>query len=137
MEDPLKPYLFGLEGVGSMYQNAIQSLFVNHVERNHITDIYMINLTDSDQPTPIVNMVVVHQPSDDLSLPTKSLHNILNESRNDYSEGSTKTISSCPTFPLGFGGMIFHVSHDSVTKDGETAKEREARLAKNTDRQRR
>ena len=33
--------------------------------------------------------------------------------------------------------MIFHVSHDSVTKDGETAKEREAHLAKNTDRQRR
>ena len=32
--------------------------------------------------------------------------------------------------------MIFHVSHDSVTKDGETAEEREARLAKNADRQR-
>ena len=33
--------------------------------------------------------------------------------------------------------MIFHVSHDNVTKDGETAEEREARLAKNADRQRR
>ena len=32
--------------------------------------------------------------------------------------------------------MIFHVSHDSITKDGKTAEEREARLAKNTDRQR-
>ena len=31
--------------------------------------------------------------------------------------------------------MIFHVSHDSVTKDGETAEEREARLAKDTDSQ--
>ena len=41
---------------------------------------------------------------------------------------------SCPTFPLGFGGMIFHVSHDNVTKDGETAEEREGRLAKNADR---
>ena len=33
--------------------------------------------------------------------------------------------------------MIFHVSHDSVTKDGESTEEREARLAKNADRQRR
>ena len=33
--------------------------------------------------------------------------------------------------------MIFHVSHDSVTKDSETAEEREARLANNADRQRR
>ena len=32
--------------------------------------------------------------------------------------------------------MIFHISHDNVTKDGETVEEREARLAKNTDRQR-
>ena len=33
--------------------------------------------------------------------------------------------------------MIFHVSHDSATKDGETVDERNARLAKNADRQRR
>ena len=33
--------------------------------------------------------------------------------------------------------MIFHVSHDSITKDGKTAEEREARLAKNVDRQHR
>jgi hypothetical protein len=31
--------------------------------------------------------------------------------------------------------MIFHVSMDSGTKDGETPEEREARLAKNADRQ--
>jgi hypothetical protein len=50
-----------------------------------------------------------------------------------YSEGSTKTASSCPTFPSGFGGMIFHVSHDSVTRDDETIDERNACLAKNAD----
>ena len=33
--------------------------------------------------------------------------------------------------------MIFQVSNDSVTKDGETAEEHEARLAKIADRQRR
>jgi hypothetical protein len=82
----------------------------------------------------MVNIVAIHELSDDSPLLTESLHNILNESPNDYSESSTKTVSSCPTFPLEFGGMIFHVSHDSITKDGENAKEHEARLAKNADR---
>jgi len=46
-EDPLKPYPFGLEGSGSVYQNAIHHLFVDHVEHDHVTDLYMIDLTDS------------------------------------------------------------------------------------------
>ena len=95
----------------------------------------MIDPTDSGQPAPMINMVAIRRLSDDPSLPTESLHNVLNESPDDYSEGSTKTLSSCPTFPLGFGDMIFHVSHDSVTKDGKPAEDREARLAKNADRQ--
>ena len=74
-------------------------------------------------------MVAIHQLTDD------SLHDVLEDSPDDYSEGSTKTASSCPTFPLGFGGMIFHVSHGSATRDGETSYERNALLAKNTDRQ--
>ena len=82
-------------------------------------------------------MVAICKLLDDPSLPTKCLHNVLNESPNDYSKGSTKTASSYPTFPPRFGGMIFHVSHDRVTKDSETAEEREARLAKNGNRQRR
>ena len=36
---------------------------------------------------------------------------------------------------MGFEGMIFHVSHDSVTKVDETAVERDAHLAKNAHRQ--
>jgi hypothetical protein len=97
----------------------------------------MIDPTDSGLPVPMVNMVAVRQLSDDSPLSTKSLHNVMNESPNDSSEGSTKTVSSCPTFPPGVGGMIFHVSHDNVTKDGETVEEREARLAKNVNRQHR
>ena len=91
----------------------------------------MIDPTDSGQPTPVVNMVAIRQLSGDSDLPTESLHNILDETPDDYSEGSTQTVPSCPAFPPRFGGMIFHVSHDSVTKYGETTKEREARLAKN------
>ena len=59
MEDPLKPYLFGVEGAGPAYQNAIHHLFVDHIKRDHVTDLYMINLTDSGQPVPVVNMVAV------------------------------------------------------------------------------
>ena len=103
MEDPPKPYLFGLEGAGPAYQNTIHHLFVDHVERDHITDLYMIDPTDSGQPTPMVNMVAIRQLSDDSPLLAESLHNILNKSPNDYSEGSIKTVSSCPTFSLGFG----------------------------------
>ena len=95
----------------------------------------MIDPTNSYQPTPMINMVATRQLLDDPSLLTKSLHNVLIESPDDYSKGSTKTVSSYPTFPPGFGGMIFHVSHDSVTKDGETAEEREAHLAKKASRQ--
>ena len=136
-EDPPKPYHFGQEGAGSAYQNAVHNLFVDHVERDHITELYMIDPTDSGQPTPVVNMVAIRQLSDDPSLPTESLHNVLNESPDDYFDGSTKAVSSCPTFPLGFGGMIFHISHGSITKDGETAEEHKAHLAKNADHQRR
>ena len=135
-EDPPKPYHFGQEGAGSAYQNAVHNLFVDHVERDHVTDLYIINPTNSGQPAPMVNMVAVRQLSDDPSLPTESLHNVLNKSPDDYSEGSTQTVPSCPAFPPRFGGVIFHVSHDSVTKDAETAEEHEACLAKNADRQR-
>ena len=137
MEHPPKPYPFGLEGAGFAYQIAAHHLFIDHVEHDHVTDLYMIDPTNSCQPTPVINMVAIRQLLDDPSLLTESLHNIMIESPDDYSEGSTKTVSSYPTFPLGFGGMIFHVSHDSVTKDGETTEEREAHLAKNADRQRR
>ena len=135
MENPPRPYPFRLEGAGSAYQNAVHHLFAHHVERNHITDLYVIDPTDPGQPTPVVNMVAICQLSEDSPLLTKSLHHVLDNSPDDSSEGSTKTLSSCPTFPSGFEGMIFHVNHDSVTKDGETVEERKARLAKNANRQ--
>ena len=65
MEDPPKPYLFGLEGAGPAYQNTIHHLFANHVKRNHVTHLYMIDPTDSGQPMPVVNMVAIPQLSED------------------------------------------------------------------------
>ena len=95
MENLPKSYPFGLKGVGSAYQNAIL-----HLLRDCITGLYMIDPTKFDQPAPVVNMVAIRQLMDD------SLHDVLEESPDDYFEGSTKTTSTCPTFPLGFGGMI-------------------------------
>ena len=113
-----------------MYQNTIHYLFTDHIKRNHVTDLYVIDPTDSGQSVPMVNMVAIRQLSEDSPLSTESLHDVLDEIPDDSSEGSTRTLSSYPTFPLGFGGMIFHVSHDSVTKEGEIAEERDACLAK-------
>ena len=89
MENPPKPYPFGLEGAGSAYQNAIHHLFVDHIERDHVTNLYMIDPTDFGQPAPVVNMVAIHQLLDDSPLLIESLHNILNESPDNYSKGST------------------------------------------------
>ena len=86
-----------------MYQNTIHHLFANHVERNRVIDLYVIDPTDFGQPTPVVNMVAIHQLSEDSPLSIESLHHILDESPDDSSEGSTRTLSSCPTFPSVFG----------------------------------
>ena len=83
----------------------------------------------------MVNVASIHQLLEDSFLSTESLHHILDKSPDDSFEGSTRTLSNNPTFPQGFGGMIFHVSHDSVTKEGETIEERDAHLAKNADHQ--
>jgi hypothetical protein len=99
-----KPHPFGLESVGSAYQNAIHHLFIDHVERSHVSDLYAIDPANPDQPAPMINMVAIRQLTDDTSDPTESLHNILNESPDESSEVghefSTHTVlslSSCPT----------------------------------------
>jgi hypothetical protein len=48
MENMLRPYTFGLEGVGSAYQNAVHHLFIDHVERDHVNDLYMTDLPEAD-----------------------------------------------------------------------------------------
>ena len=58
-ENPPKPYPFGLEDAGSVYQHAVHQIFIDHVERDHATDLYMIDPIDSGQPAPVVNMVAI------------------------------------------------------------------------------
>jgi hypothetical protein len=69
MENLPKPYPFGLESTGSTYHDAVHYLFA----------LYVIDPADSDQPAPMVNMVAIHQLTDDSPDLTESLHNILNE----------------------------------------------------------
>jgi hypothetical protein len=38
MENLPKPYPFGLENAGSAYQDTVHHLFIDHTERNHISD---------------------------------------------------------------------------------------------------
>ena len=59
MEDMPKPYPFGLVGMGSVYQDAVHHLFIDHVECDHIDDLYMIDLPEAGQPAPVVNMVSI------------------------------------------------------------------------------
>ena len=58
-ENPSRPYPFGLEGVGSGYQHVIHQIFINHIECDHATVLYMIDLIDSGQPALVVNMVAI------------------------------------------------------------------------------
>jgi hypothetical protein len=88
MENMLRPNPFGLVGAGSAYQNAINHLFIDHTESNRVNDLYKMDLPKADQPTPVVNMVATSQVPDD------SLHNILDETPDAYSEGSTETVDS-------------------------------------------
>ena len=100
MDNPSKPYPFGLEGAGSAYQNIIHHLFIDHTERNHIDDLYMIDLPEAGRPAPMINMVSIRQLLDD------SLHNVLEDSPGDYFEGLTKTIK-LPHFPSRVWGHDF------------------------------
>ena len=105
----------------------MHQLSTDHAERNCVDDLYQIFFLEDDQPTPMVNMVQIQT---DLSGDT--LQTILEESPKPYSEGSTST---CPPFPLGFGRVLFMVSHDSTAIDGETSVQHHEHEARNTDRQ--
>jgi hypothetical protein len=48
IENLPKSYPFGLESVGSAYQDAIHHLFIDHAERSHVSDLYAIDPADSD-----------------------------------------------------------------------------------------
>jgi hypothetical protein len=106
------------------------------VERDHISDLYLIDLPESDHPAPTVNVVEIRQIGED------SLSTILEESTGStesHGTNHTRTLidpygQEFPTFPPGFGGAIFAVSNDEPPRDGETDQERVAQEERNADR---
>ena len=60
MENMPRLYPFELVGARSMYQDAVHHLFIDQAERDHIDDLYMIDLPKAGQPAPVVNMVSIH-----------------------------------------------------------------------------
>ena len=121
------PYPFGPVGVDPICRDTVHHLFADHTERRHVNDLYQIDLPETDQPAPMVNMVQLWQ------LPDETLTTILEESPEPYFKGST---NSCPPFPPGFGIELFMVSHNSVAVDGETSTQRREHKTRNADCQR-
>jgi hypothetical protein len=54
-------YPYRLVNVASEYAARIPHLFVDPAERDHISDLYLINLPEPNHPVPTVNMVDIRQ----------------------------------------------------------------------------
>jgi hypothetical protein len=67
-------YPYGLVNVVSKYAARIPHLFMDPAERDHVSDLCLIDLSEPDHPTPIVNVVKIRQIRED------SLSTILEES---------------------------------------------------------
>jgi hypothetical protein len=124
-----------LVNAASEYAARIPHLFVDPAECDHVSDLYLIDLSEPDHHAPTVNIVDIRQIKQD------SLSTILEEgtgSTDSHGTNYTHLIDSYgqefPAFPPGFGGAIFAVSNDEPPRDGETDQERIAREERNTDR---
>jgi hypothetical protein len=114
--------------MASEYAARIPHMFVDPTERDHVSDLCLIDLPEPDHPAPTVNVVEIRQIGED------SLSTIPKEgTRSTESHGTsyTRTLidpygQKFPAFPPDFGGAIFAVSNDEPPRDGETDQERAA-----------
>jgi hypothetical protein len=136
MEHSSNTYLYGLVNAAYEYMAHIPHLFVDLVERDHVLDLYLLDLPEPDHPAPTVNVVEIRQIKED------SLSTILEESTGStrpHGTNHTRTLidpygEDFPAFPLGFRGVVFTVSNDEPPRDGKTDQERAAREERNADR---
>jgi hypothetical protein len=121
--------------VASEYTARIPHLFVDPVERDHILDLYLIDLPKPDHPAPTVYMVDIRQIRQDLlSTIPKEGTGSTDSHRTNYTHLIDSYGQEFLAFPPGFGGTIFAVSNDEPPRDGETDQERIAREERNSDR---
>jgi hypothetical protein len=135
MEHSPNTYPYGLVNAASEYATRIPHLFVDPAERDHASDLYLIDLPELDHPTPTVNMMEIRQIRED------SLSTIPEEgtgSTESHGTSYTRTLidpygQEFLAFPPGFGGAVFAVSNNEPPRDGETNQERVAREERNAD----
>jgi hypothetical protein len=101
---------------------------VDPAERDHVFDLFLLELLEMGHPAPIVNMVDIRQIHGD------SLSTIPEE--HSESTGSTHAITNpyekeFPAFPADFGGAIFAISADQPSREWETDQERADQVERN------
>jgi hypothetical protein len=135
IEHSSNTYPYGLVNMASEYTARIPHLFVDPAERDHVSDLYLIDLPEPDHPVPTVNVVEIRQIMED-SLSTISKEST--GSTESHETNYTRTLidpygQEFLAFPPSFGGTVFAVSNDEPPRDGETDQERVAREERNAD----
>jgi hypothetical protein len=65
MEHSSNTYPYGLVNAASEYMAHIPHLFVDPAERNHVLDLYLLDLPKPNHPASIVNVVEIRQIEED------------------------------------------------------------------------
>jgi hypothetical protein len=59
MEHSFNAYPYGLVNAAFEYTARMPHLFVDPAKRDHILDLYLLDLPEPDHPEPIVNVVEI------------------------------------------------------------------------------
>jgi hypothetical protein len=88
MEHPFTIYPYRLANTTSEYMVRVSHLFMDPAERDHVSDLFLLELPEIDHPAPIVNKVDIRQISGD------SLSTIWEESVRSTGSAQTHTITN-------------------------------------------
>jgi hypothetical protein len=128
-EHPSTVYPYRLANTASEYMVRVPHLFMDPAERDHVSDLFLLELPKIDHLTPVVHMVDIRQIGGD------SLSTILEESTGSTGSTQTHTIinpyeEEFPAFPPGFRGAIFAISVEVERNTDRTAHRVERENAK-------
>jgi hypothetical protein len=104
MEHSSNTYPYGLVNAASEYVARIPHLFVDPAERDHVLDLYLLDLPKPNHPAPTVNAIEIRQTGED------SLSTILEESTGStgpHGTNYTRTLND----PCGEDCNTFGVKH--------------------------
>jgi hypothetical protein len=117
-------YPYGLVNAASEYTTRIPHLFMDPTERDHVLDLYLIDLPEPDHHAPTVNVVEIRQIEEDL---LSTISEESTRSTGSLRTNYTRTIidpygQEFLAFPPGFGGTVFAVSNDKPLATGRPIK---------------